>query len=838
MVIACINRAVLNNQLTQQEGNNLTNQYNTLVQANIANGSLSPTLAAALAAQTLTGNLRRDAAIMRLRTANQIRIQSELGSYLTKISASDNPAMAKRIIDSLFTTDYADRTAHLSLEGLKHHIDLQAKKFIAEGLANLDRKFDGHVDSLQQSQIALELAGQGTGNQVAATFANGFKQAMDYLADRYRAAGGALGKIADWDITHIHDHYKVKAAGKDEWIAFVEPMMDASKIISKTTNLPVTQQELRGVLEAVYHSISNDGLNKANMGFKGNESIANRWDFERTLHFKPDAWAVYNERFGRSDIVTTAENNLTNLAKAVAQMETFGPNVNVGKDFLKSVVKQELLKQDAKARANGDVPHSMLDSLKGVPEEQSRFDVVRQSIDTYIDEWFDISNGITFGEQTSTWAKTFSETRAYLAAAQLGSAVLNSVGDLGTLAWTAHLNDLPISKVMGNYISGLFAGKGKDESRVLAAELGLMVEHLQANILQRTNFDMAANVGMGGLVSDKVLRWSGLTRHTEAGRIAFSLSMAQQIAKDFSKTFDMLDDGLRKGLLRNDIDAASWNIIRQSAPINNKGIDHLNVSAVERLDAGVAARLSQYIQTETDRALIASGWKFDRFMLNMGMSGEIGRFASMYKRYPVLLMMNHIGRFINSPEFSAAGRAGTLVGFTLTMTVLGAVALTLKDITSGREPRNWFNKDDKMFWADAFFMGGAGGLVGDYIRSGVDTIRQGRSMDAITPMLNSTLGPGFGLLADIVKVPTAGVSSLIHGKPISSAGDEIANLTKYTPGNNLFYVKAATDRLFEDNVRRLADPKANDWFNRQIESRKKHYNQKYWWRPGRNNPEF
>lgn len=842
MVLACVNRAVLNKQLSAQEGKDMVDRYNTLVQANIANGSMSQTMAAAMAVQHMSGQLRADASLMRLRASNQLKIQAELGQYLSGISAVKDPKMAKRMIDSIFTTDYADRTRHLSLEGLKYHIDTQAKRHIAEALANLDRKFNGQVETIQQHQIALELAGISSGNHVAKSYADGFQKAMDYLADRYRAAGGALGNMKGWDITHVHDPYKIKAMGQDEWVNYTTPMLDRSKMISRTTNLPMSDSELKGMLEMTYLNITSHGLNTATPGFKATGSIANRFDNERVLHFQPDAWAKYNEQFGKSDIITTAEHNMSSMAKAIAQMETFGPNVEVGKDWLKMAVRQELQKQDNIARNNGEVVRSFLDTWKGIPKEQSKYNTIERSVDKYVDEWFDIANGKTFGDSDSSMSKVFGETRAYLASVQLGSAILNAVGDLGTLAWVSHMNDLPLSKVMGNYLTGLFAGKDKASSRVLAAELGLIVEHLQANLLQKAHFDMSNDHGIASTLSDKVMRWSGLTRHTEAGRIAFSLSLAQQIGKEFGKDFAHLDAGLQRGLRINDISPAMWDNIRSSSPIIRDGIPHLNIADVARIDGDAAARLSQYVQSETDRAVIASGWKFDRFMKNIpGMDGETGRFASMYKRYPVLLMMNHIGRYLFSPEFTTAGRIGTIVGFTATMTVLGAVANTLKDITSGRDPRKWFDKNDKTFWMDAFFTGGAGGILGDMIKQSVDTIRQGRSMDALSPILNSTVGPGFALAMDASKVPTALLSSLVNGKSMKDSlgamGTEVAGMAKYTPGNNFFMTKVATDRLFEDKIRKMIDPKADASFNRQIEARQKHYNGRYWWRPGRTGPD-
>jgi hypothetical protein len=213
-----------------------------------------------------------------------------------------------------------------------------------------------------------------------------------------------------------------------------------------------------------------------------------------------------------------------------------------------------------------------------------------------------------------------------------------------------------------------------------------------------------------------------------------------------------------------------------------------------------------------------------------------------------LLVYHHLGRILSEVDRGAKGSAAAYaVGLATSLTLLGAIATTLKDITSGRDPRDWFDKDQAGgFWLDAFIQGGAGGPLADVSRQFLDSVRQKRSSDAWTPALNYILGPSAKLVNDFIAPFWSVLNRSMNDESTYSAdtafwnasgtfGGEVAKRwTQYLPGNNLWFWKVGVDRYLEDGLAKLADPKSGERFRRTEINRRKHYgNQEYWWRPGR-----
>lgn len=821
MVSKCINNAVRQGAIDAADGQRLINDFNAMIQAHTAGGAMNPAVAAALAQKTMAGQLRQNAALKQLRVIRQTEAQAKLASHLA--NAND----VHTAINAIFTPDWRDRYTFTSLEYRTRYIEAQAKKFYSEAIANVQRKFTGEVTDTTEMNFYRELVGISTNDKWAKALAEGFKKSFAYLSDRYSIAGGAIKKAGNYDLKHVHSALRLREVTPDEWVNFTMPLLDRTKMIDDYTGLPLHDNKLRQMLTEMYHTISTNGYNKKTATHQGKASVANKYDQERVLHFKDDNWLTYNERFGEVDIVSTAIRQITDMSREIAQMETFGPNVGVGLDHLKTMAIQELQKRQA-----GPIDANVRKRL--IHDENT--------LGGKIDEWFDVATGRAFGMSDPRNAKYGDNARGFLAAAQLGSAVLAAVGDFGTMGWTAGFNKLPLTSLMKNYMDGLFTGKSAGEIRVFAADLGLQIEHLQANMIADAMYGIETSKQIGTVMADKVMRWSGLTRHTDAGRVAFSVTMAQEVGRNFTKAFDQLGDELKRGLSHNGISGREWDIIRASTPITRDGIPHVNLAAIERMEAThpgageAAVKLSQYIQSETDKAIITAGWKFERTMQHLPFKGQMARFASMYKRYPVLMFYHHAGRVMSMfGEGNGMGGLGYMAGFAATMTMLGGVALTLKDLAAGRDPRSW---DSKGFWMDAFFAGGAGGIVADYVRTAMDAARQNRTQDAISPILNATIGPVFGLANDVAGPWWSKVRTKLDGKTEMESwkafAGELPKLTKYAPGSSLWYGRLAFDRYVEDNLQRMMNPKANQLFARQIENRKKYYGQRFFSRPGSN----
>lgn len=830
-LINCVNSAVQQGVISQQQGQNLLQQVNHAVNAHLAGGIHNPQVVGSIAAQQVAGQLRNIAAVKRLRVARQTQAHLNLNTLI------DNADDVVRSVNAIFTPDWRDRVVTTSVEYRMRSVEYLAKSHYSEGLAQAEKTFKGEVPHEIQRNIYRELVGINTGDQQAKKLADGFRKSIDYVSDRYRMSGGAVGKTGNYDIPHIHDNYKVANAKNvlggsndmDAWVDFVMPMMDRAKMVNRDTGVAFNDVEMRAFLEKQWDTIQREGFNTATTDVTGAGSTANRLDHERVLHFKDDGWFEYNDKFGKRDIVGTAINHVGEVSRDIALMETFGPNVDVGLKFLKNRATIKL--QDNFSASNGIIERYTL------KHEQ-------KNIGRTIDEWFDIASGRAYGVGDSKVGRFNADLRAAMASAQLGSAIISAVGDFGTMGWTAKFNDLPQARLMKNYMDALFAGKSPDEARVLAGQMGLAVEHLQGTLIAHAADELREGLTGFRVAADKIMRASGLVRHTDAGRIAFSMTMSQTIAENFGRAFDQLDDGLRRGLERNGLDSAQWNVIRGSQTINHNGIEHLNLAALDRLDPEVAVKLHQYIASETDKALITAGWKFERTMQKTlgagGVRGEVAKFAAMYKRYPVLLMYHHVGRVLSEFERGAKGSAmGYAAGMVTSLTLLGAVAVTLKDITSGRDPRNWFDKDQyKGFWLDSFIQGGAGGPLMDVGRQYLDAVRQKRSSDALTPMVKYAIGPAAKLIDDFIAPLWSFENRMMDDKQddafTSSMGEVTRRWTQYVPGNNLWFLKVAVDRYMEDGLSKLADPKVGERFRRTEANRRKHYGgQEFWWRPGR-----
>lgn len=843
-LINCVNSAVQQGVISQQQGQQLLQQVNHAVNAHLAGGMANPQVVASVAAQQVSGNLRSLAAVKRLRVARQTQAHLNLN---TMIDQADD---VLRSVNAIFTPDWRDRVVTTSVEYRMRSVEYLAKSHYSEGLAQVEKTFRGEVPHEVQRNIYRELVGIATGDQQAKKLADGFRKSIDYTTDRYRMAGGAVGKTGTYDIPHVHDQYKVQTAAdvlgtstdnRSAWVDFVFPLLDRTKMVNRDTGAVLNDVELRNLLEGVWDTIRRKGYNTATSTVKGAGSTANKLDHERILQFKDDGWFEYNDKFGKRDIVNTAIHHVSEQSRNIALMETFGPNVQQGLQFLKN--KATIKLQDKIDTAQNTTFMGMVTGGKWHLAHEER------NISRYIDEWYDIATGNAYGVGDSKNGRFYADLRAMIASAQLGSAVISAVGDFGTMRWTARFNDLPQARLMKNYLDALFAGKSPDEARVLAGKMGLAIEHLQGTLIAHASDELQDGMSGMRVLADKVMRYSGLVRHTDAGRIAFSMTMSQHIAESFGKTFDQLDDGLRRGLERNGINANEWNIIRGSQTINQNGFDHVNLAALDRLDPEVAVKLHQYISSETDKALITAGWKFERTMQRaVGQKGELSKFIGMYKRYPILLVYHHLGRILSEIDRGAKGSAAAYgVGLMTSLTLLGAVATTLKDITSGRDPRDWFDpKQAGSFWMDSFIQGGAGGPLADVSRQFLDAVRQKRSSDAWTPALNYILGPSAKLVNDLIAPFWATLNRAVNDDNTYSAdtaffnasgtfGGEIAKRwTGYLPGNNLWFWKVAVDRYVEDGLSKMIDPKSGERFRRTEINRRKHYgDQEFWWRPGR-----
>ena len=172
------------------------------------------------------------------------------------------------------------------------------------------------------------------------------------------------------------------------------------------------------------------------------------------------------------------------------------------------------------------------------------------------------------------------------------------------------------------------------------------------------------------------------------------------------------------------------------------------------------------------------------------------------------------------------GRVGHLAAVAMGSTVMGALALQVKQIATGKDPRDM---DDPKFWLSAGLQGGGLGLFGDFMFA--DYNRFGQSIGG------TLAGPIVGTAQSLLKA--GDLYGLAEGDwdPNSFAADVFKVGSREIPGVNLWYSRLMVERAFLDQVESALDPSYDKRMRRLENKMQKQNGQGWWWRPSEFTPE-
>jgi hypothetical protein len=171
-------------------------------------------------------------------------------------------------------------------------------------------------------------------------------------------------------------------------------------------------------------------------------------------------------------------------------------------------------------------------------------------------------------------------------------------------------------------------------------------------------------------------------------------------------------------------------------------------------------------------------------------------------------------------------RAKYFSGLLVSSTLLGALALQMKEISKGRDPREM---DNGAFWGAALMQGGGLGIFGDFLAS--ETNRFGGGF------AETVAGPVVGLGADMLELTAGNAAQVARGED-PRLGRDLVDFAKHnTPGGSIWYARLVLERAVYDQLARLADP---DFDRRQRALQRRmarETGQQFFWRPGRLSPD-
>lgn len=333
-----------------------------------------------------------------------------------------------------------------------------------------------------------------------------------------------------------------------------------------------------------------------------------------------------------------------------------------------------------------------------------------------------------------------------------------------------------------------------------------------------------------GFIADRTLTWGLLTPWTQAGKHLVGMDLMKFLGSHAANAFEDLPSGLRTALQTHGFDAASWDAIRR-APLHEGRALRPNeiMDAIGNRELG--ERYLQMILRETRYAVpegtVASRTIFTGAGKPGTLIGEAARSAGQFKGFGVAVLMLHAGRIAREV---GAGNGREALGFgaalIITSTFLGAVAMALKDVRDGRDPRKWLDEKtwaDWRHWGAAFMQAGGLGIYGDLLFS--ETNRFGGGLES------TVAGPLVGRVADVLGV-TAEIKAGLEGKKTNFGRYGVNQLRRNVPFANHWALSLMYQRAVMDKLQMMADPEAAAAFARANAKRRREYGQDAFWPAG------
>ena len=806
----CIDNAEAEGTITQDQARLARDLFSDLEAE--YQGRMNSAAAQAQAGQDTFAALQRITTETKRRRLLQVRNWQQITRNLNEYRDLRGNVNYGKAAEALFDADGLSR--YSSVVQREAVIERTATRKLYDVLATFRRNLIGQTrNKAQLKNMVREVFGEDTGDASAREMALAWKEASDYLRKRFNAAGGQIAKRLDWGMPQMHNVLRVRKAGYNEWKEFIIGRLDREKMIDEQTGLPMSPEKLELALRDVYETIRTDGFSKLNPGATGNgRSLSKRRTDHRFLIFKDaDSWMQYQEKFGNDNAFDVMFGHIKSMSKDIALLEIMGPNPKATVNFL----KQTIQKQAAMAA------------------DESMENAARRSVKN-IDTFYNAVTGANNSPIDNRVMNTFAGLRQVLQSAQLGAAAISAVTDFNFQRMARGFIGLPQTSTITSYLK-LMAPLGATEKKKLAIRLGLIAEGWTSLASGQMRYvGDISGPEITRRVADFVMRASFLSPHTQAGRWSFGMEFLGTLADEAGKRFDELSPQLRTTLQRYDLGADKWDIIRATDPYEYEGATFLRGEDIEArtdidptLAQDLATRVMEMVETETNFAVPSSSLR-GRVALTGdtqpgSIAGELTRSFAMYKNFGVTLVNTHLMRGLQQEGATAKGRY--MADLIISTTVMGALALQMKEMAKGRDPRPM---DDNSFWIAAFFQGGGLGIFGDFLYSTENRFGGG--------LEQTVAGPVVGFVDDLGKLTVGNLIEAAKGEDTNVAREAIAFASRYTPGSSLWYTRLATERLIVDQLRLKADPKARSNM-RRLESRyRREYGQRYWWRPGRTRP--
>lgn len=694
------------------------------------------------------------------------------------------------------------------------------------------KRLDTRRETARELDVLRALYGDQAVNPQARAVADAWGAASGVAEDlrlQFVAAGGALPERKNWRLPNPDiDQAKVRERGPEATKALIRDHVDRADMLDFDTGLPLTDEKFEQLLDdAVKGFIEghHEGLWPSAMA-TGRPMLANSKAFPRFFVWKnAESWQAIAEELGtNASVFDTMTNHIHAMSRDIAMMRIFGPNPEATKRFILNLFEREAGRLTATSEELGISP------VKAVKANRELEASVRRQAKSFEGLWAEVT-GANRSPVDVQLGQTVGDARSLLVAAQMGSAIIASLSDMGTVAMSSRFAGLPVMNVVRRAIADM----GRPGAEVFAAQQGLVADSLAHSIGQADRvMGETIRTGVAAKLGSGVIRASGLRRWTATWRNAFGLEMMAHVARERGKTFADLDETFRAALARHGIGADDWKIIAEAAPHEPRRNAFLT-RPLDVAEGGTPAaraaseKLAKLVNTEMDFAVIDSDPVARAALVGDSKPGtgwgEIRRGFGMYRNFTSSFVSLHFSR-----AFARGFDGRRLTHGALTfaaMTTLGAISLQARQLNQGRDPYSLNPTDPNGLraWGAAILQGGGLGVFGDILF--VDKTRLGNSWASVIA------GPQVSAVESIVgDFLVRNLQRAARGEETSFAGDALYIAGRFAPGSSLWYARLAFQRAVLDQLAMTIDPRTAERFRRIERSARRDWGQEFWLPPG------
>lgn len=804
---ACLPGLEADGKLTADQAAEARALYEERLRAHAATGSreTAEALASEEVLAALTRNVTRKEFLAGLAIKKRAAIAADLRGYGEATGdARFRPVkkQAANLIDPRAAAALIDadpRARYANVEGRRKRIVGDTHRLMDSILTKFSANLLGKVrNRAQLDNLVRELFDGGTGDQAAKEMAEAWRRGAETLRQRFNKAGGDIGFRSDWGLPQSHDWKAVRRAGYEAWRDFIMPRLDVKRMVDQRTGLPMTEQGLELALRSVFETIRTNGAVNMTPGATGGRSLANARGDARFLVFKDaDSWIQYAESFGHGTPYDAMMGHIESMARDIAALEVLGPNPEATLRWVKDTMQKEA--------ALDTSPGS-----KGVERARRGANL--------IDDLWNEYRGKNMEADSEKLALGFSSLRSFQVATKLGGATLSAVSDFAFGSARRAFNGLGQLSQFGDYLKLMRPGSIEDQK--LAIRRGLIAEEFASRTAGQSRYIMEEMTSeWSRRLASGVLRVSGLSRHTQMMRWVYGMEALSTFTEQAGKAYGQLEPALRASLQRYGIDAAGWDKLRAAPMDTDRGVEWISPHNLADADRTIGDRFMEMIHTETDLAVPVADLKtrasFNTLARKGTWHGEIARSALLFKSFGVSVILRQGQQILAMQPGTAARYAG---GFIIGTTLAGGLAMQLKAVAAGRDPRPMENDG---FWYAAMLQGGGFGIFGDFLFATENRAGNG--------FAESLMGP---LIDDGWALANLGIAAA-EGKAAKSIVREAKG---FIPGNNLWYARAAFDRMLADQIDEAINPDIRN-ARRRLDRYAAEQGTAYWWAPGDAMPE-